>query len=128
MWSCETSMSEAKDISDLVERELLCINDPRLAQRIRELLVTPYPFRRSWNYGAPDEQFTCWTVLEHVKSNTGIAFCAEGFGPSYPWGIVFLSGPDMSIGMDSAWYVSLEEAMRESGAWEGPNPEGYEAQ
>jgi hypothetical protein len=121
-------MKGAKSISELVEREILHITDARIAQRIRELLVSPYPVGRSWDYGTPDEQFICWTVLEHPQSNTGIAFCSEGFGPSYPWGIVFLSGPHMNIGMDSQWYVSLEEAMRGSMAWDGPNPEGFESQ
>jgi hypothetical protein len=34
----------------------------------------------------------------------------------------------MSIGVDSQWYISLEEAMRGSMAWDGPNPEDYEVQ
>jgi hypothetical protein len=71
--------------------------------------------------------YPCWTVLEHVPSNTGIAYCAEGFGPTDPWSLVHLTGPHMSIGMDSGWYVSLEGAMRESKAWDIPNPEGYES-
>jgi hypothetical protein len=118
----------AKEISELVHVELQRITDERLQARIRELLVTPYPVERDWDYGAPGEQFTCWTVLEHRVSNTGIAFCAQGFGPSYPWGLVFLSGPHMNIGMDSGWFISLEQAMRDSMAWDGPNPEGYEVQ
>jgi hypothetical protein len=120
-------MEDAKDISVLVEKELHRIVDPRLVQRIRELLVTPYPVERLWDYGAPDEQFTCWTVIEHAPSNTGIAYCAHGFGPHSPWGLVSLSGPHMSIGMDAGWFASLEGAMRNSRAWDGPNPEGYES-
>jgi hypothetical protein len=111
-----------------VERELARIRDAKLARRIRELLVNPYPVERAWDYGTTEERFTCWTVLEHRPSNTGIAFCSHGFGPSYPWGLVFLSGPHTGIGMDSAWFVSLEDAMRESIAWDGPNPDGYEVQ
>jgi hypothetical protein len=65
-------------------------------------------------------------VLEHPPSNTGIAYCAQGFGPSDPWGIVFLSGELTGIGMDSAWFSTLESAMRESMAWDGSNPEKYE--
>lgn len=121
-------MEGAKSISELVEREIMNMTDPRIAQRIRELLVSPYPVERTWDYGTPGEQFTCWTLLEHPPSNTGIAFCSQGFGPSNPWGLVFLSGPHMSIGMDSGWFGSLEDAMRESMAWEGSNPEGYEVQ
>lgn len=92
-----------KEISDLVEREIESVTDRRVADQIRALLVTPNPVDRLWDYGAPDQRFTCWTVLEHRESNTGIAFCSEGFGPSDPWGLVFLSGPHTNIGMDSSW-------------------------
>jgi hypothetical protein len=119
-------MKEVTEIANLVTQQLSSISDEKLTNRIRELLVTPYPVDRAWDYGSPGEQFTCWTVLEHRPSNTGIAYCSEGFGPSYPWGLVFLSGQHMSIGMDSAWFMSLEDAMRDSMAWEEPNPEGYE--
>lgn len=122
-----TRMEEVKDLLALVDQELQRITDSNLLARIRELLVPPYPVERLWDYGAPDEQFTCWTVLEHAPSNTGIAYCAQGFGPSSPWGLVSLSGPHMNIGMDAGWYTSLEEATRNSQAWEGPNPEGYES-
>jgi len=114
------------EVSRLVEDELKRIADPQLIARIRELLVVPSPVERAWDYGVEGEQFTCWTVLEHQPSNTGIAFCSQGFGPSYPWGMVFLSGPDMNIGMDCQWYASLEDAMRNTMAWDGPNPPGYE--
>jgi len=121
-------MENGKEIAALVEHELAGIRDARLAQRIREFHITPYPMQRAWDYGKRDERFTCWTALEYRPSNRGIAYCSQGFGPSYPWGLVFLSGPHMNIGMDSAWFSSLEDAMRASAAWDGPNPEGYEIQ
>ncbi len=114
-------------ISALVECEIQRISDQLLVKRIRELLVFPYSVERAWDYGVPGQRFTCWTFLEHRPSNSGIAFCSDGFGPSDPWGLVFLSGPHMNIGMDCEWYASLEGAMRGSMAWDGPNPEGYEA-
>jgi len=53
--------------------------------------------------------------LNHERSNTGIAYCEEGFGPERPWGLVWLSGDDrMSIGMDSGWYGMFMEAYFES--------------
>jgi hypothetical protein len=113
-------------ISALVAEQLAQISDSILASRIKELLVTPYPVERAWDYGFKGQTFTCWTVLEHQPTNTGIAYCSEGFGPSYPWGLVYLSGAHMNIGMDSGWHLTLEAAMRESMAWEHPNPEGYE--
>jgi len=120
-------MQTKEDISKLVREELARVSDGRLAQRISELLVEPYCVDRAWDYGAVGVTYPCWTVLEHVQSNTGIAYCSEGFGPADPWGLVHLTGPYMSIGMDSGWFVSLEGAMRDSMAWDGPNPEEYES-
>jgi hypothetical protein len=111
-------------IASIVQKELARIADPILLAAIRSLLVNPYPVERDWNYGSPGQKYTCWTVLEHRVSNTGIAYCESGFGPSSPWGLVCLSGEFMSIGMDSAWYTSLEDAMRESRAWDQPIPPG----
>jgi hypothetical protein len=104
----------ATSISAIVERELAQIDDPGLVECLRPLLVSPFAVERDWNYGAPDETVTCWTVLVHAPSNTVIAYSEQGFGPSFPWGIVSLSGKDMSCGMDCQWFESLESAFRES--------------
>ena len=114
------------DVTRLVEAEVAKVADPALVAAIKSLLVMPYPVEREWDYGEPDVRYTCWTVLEHPPSNTGIAYCGAGFGPAAPWGLVFLSGEHMSIGMDCAWYGNLEDAMRDSCAWDGPDPPGYQ--
>ena len=119
-------MLTANDVVSLVNEELVRITDAPLLARTRELLVVPYPVERGWDYGRIGERFTCWTALEHPPSNTGIAYCPQGFGPSDPWGLIFLSGEHMGIGMDSAWFSTLESAMRDSMAWNGPTPEKYE--
>jgi hypothetical protein len=113
-------------IARLVDEEVVRISDVALVAAICQLLVPPYAVDRDWDYGRLGEKYTCWTVLEHRPSNTGIAYCNSGFGPSHPWGLVFLSGEHMNMGMDSAWYANLEDAMRESQAWDQPNPPGYE--
>jgi hypothetical protein len=118
-------MLTASDVSSLVSEELRKITDAALLSRIRALLVFPYPVERDWDYGQSGERFTCWTVLEHPTSNTGIAYCQQGLGPSDPWGLCFLSGEHMGIGMDSAWFPTLESAMREHRAWEGVTPKNY---
>jgi hypothetical protein len=105
-----------------VEQELVAIRDRATIDLIRRYLVEPFPVRRNWDYGSPGQTYVCWTVLEHPPSNTGVAYCEQGFGPDFPWGLVFLSGPYMSMGMDSNWYASLGQAVRESMAWEGPGP------
>ena len=119
-------MLTANEVSSLVSEELTRITDAALLARIRELLVVPYPVERDWDYGRVGERFTCWTVLEHPPSNTGIAHCPQAFGPSDTWGLIFLSGEHMGIGMDSAWFSTLESATRDSMAWNDPTPEKYE--
>jgi hypothetical protein len=110
----------------LVRDELTGVTDPKVRAKIEDFLVEPYCVFRDWDYGEPGTQFPCWTVLEHPASNTGIAYCEEGFGPANPWGLVFLLGEYLSIGMDAAWFAYLEDAFRDSHAWEDENPPGWE--
>jgi hypothetical protein len=119
-------MLSAEEVSCIVGKELACMSDSALLSRIQEWLVKPYAVERDWDYGRDGERFTCWTVLEHPLTNTAIAYCQQGFGPTYPWGLVCLSGEHMGIGTDSAWFSTLEAAMRGSMAWDGLNPENYE--
>ncbi len=102
-------------IRSLVEVELLKLNDTRVVSHIHGLRVQPQAILREWDYGAPGESYPCWSVLDHGKSNTGIAYCEQGFGPRSPWGLVFLSGSShMSLGMDSGWFETFLEAYFES--------------
>jgi hypothetical protein len=126
MFGPRRGQMDRKAVTDLVERKLQDIRDPAVLALIQQLRVQPYPVERQWDYGVPGERHVCWTVLEHKPSNTGVAYCDAGFGPAHPWGLVFLSGPHMNICMDSGWFARLEDAVRESMAWEGPNPPGYE--
>src|SRR3954466_637660 len=101
-------MPDRRSVTLRVERELSAIEDPSLLDLVRKHLVEPYLVERDWDYGAPDQRYPCWTVLEHQPSGTGVAYCEEGFGPASPWGLVFLGGPHVSMGMDSKWFASLE--------------------
>ncbi len=106
-----------KQIQALVDAELSALIDQRVVSHIRSLLVAPTAIMREWDYGAPGQSYPCWSVLDHPKSSTGIAYCEFGFGPRSPWGLVFLSGTSrMSIGMDSGWYESFMEVFFESRA------------
>jgi hypothetical protein len=117
---------DATDIAQLVRSELDRIADHRLVDAIAPLLVAPHLEDRDWDYGPANQTYPCWIVLEHPSSNTGIAYCSEGFGPQYPWGLLFLKGEHLNMGMDSGWYASLEDAFRESMACDLPLPPGYE--
>jgi len=119
-------MNDVVRLDAIVKSELERISQAELVSTIRSLLVPPRCELRPWDYGTPGMAYPCWVVLEHIPSNTAIAYSEHGFGPSSPWGMLFIHGPHMSMGMDSQWYVSLEDAVRESRAWEGTNPPGYE--
>jgi len=107
---------DATTLNRLVELELENLSDDRVRQHIRSILVEPTIVMRDWDYGSVGQQYPCWAVLEHIPSNTGIAYCQEGFGPSAPWGLVFLSGERMSIGMDSGWFATFLQSYFESQA------------
>jgi hypothetical protein len=95
----------ATSVNSLMEAELRRLSDRRVLDHVRRLLVPPHPQMRPWDYGAAEEAYPCWMVLEHRPSNTGIAYCDRGFGPAHPWGLLFLEGTShMSMGMDSGWF------------------------
>lgn len=106
------------EISKIKQAELrLCISDHRVYPRVEN---------RAWDYGEDGIAYPCWIGIEDGKSNTAIGYCLEGFGPANPWGLLFLGGEHSSIGMDSGWFISLEDAIRESVFWNDENPENYE--
>ena len=118
-------MFEKIDIEGFVQAELNRM-DAELAAALRPLLVVPHVEQREWDYGSDNQTYPCWIVLEHDPSNTAIVYCAEGFGPASPWGLLFLRGEHLSMGMDSGWFSSLEDAFRGSMACDLPAPPGYE--
>lgn len=107
----------AFEISSLVERELTRISDPNTVALIRDLLVSPRCEQRPWGYGEPNQTFSRWIVAEHPSSNTVLAYCEHGFGPRCSWGLLCCSGERLNIGMDSSWFTSLEDCVRDSCAW-----------
>lgn len=107
---------DAVTLKRLVEADLGKVGDARVESYIRGLLVEPMPALRDWDYGKPGQQYVCWTVLEHHPSNNSIAYCEDGFGPRSPWGLLFLTGEHMSIGMDSQWYPTFLQTFFESKA------------
>lgn len=105
----------ATSLRRLIAQELETVADRRVQVHVRSLLVEPEASLRDWDYGKPDEKYVCWAVLKHVRSNTGIAYCEEGFGPKTPWALVQLSGNEgISMGMDSGWFRTFMEAYFES--------------
>lgn len=105
-------MKTADEITALVASELAAIADPLVREGLAAALVMPWKRQLEWDYGAPDEAYPGWIVAEDHETDTGIAWCDQGFGPKNPWGLVFLS--HASMGMDSGWFAWLEEAFADS--------------
>ncbi|MBC8050723.1 MAG: hypothetical protein H7X92_11355 [Chitinophagales bacterium] len=104
-------------LKKLITIELEYVDDDRVLAHVQALLVQPYLEFRDWDYGEPGQQFPCWMVFRDSDSNKGIAYCESGFGPSCPWGLLWLGSQEsrhLSMGMDSSWYSSLLDAYFES--------------
>jgi hypothetical protein len=107
---------DAHKLKAMVDGELARLSDNRVVAHIRALLVEPTITMRRWDYGREDERYPCWTVLRHAASNTGIAYCEQGFGPRAPWGLVVLKDEEefAAIGMDSGWFTTFLQSLFES--------------
>ena len=106
-------MTNQTEITELIERELRRVSDTRAIEHVRSLLVPPKPILLDWDYGEVGDQYLCWIVLEEAHGNTGIAYCQEGFGPAFPWGLV-TPKEGTSMGMDAGWFFYFMEAYAES--------------
>lgn len=118
--------ASSADVKKAIEAEIALINQPELVACIRRHLVLPRCEERDWDYGRAGLTYPCWIFAEHTPSNTAFAYCEHGFGPGDPWGLLSIHGKHMSIGMESAWFARLEGAFRDSMAWDGMTPPGYE--
>jgi hypothetical protein len=118
-------METSASVDALVDGEIGKMHQIELAALAQKLRISSRLEDRPWDYGSEGQSYACWIVWVHVPSNTAIAYCSQGFGPSCPWGLLHILEP-RNMGMDCQWFVSLEDALRESVAWEGANPPGYE--
>src|SRR5581483_10325952 len=104
----------AEDIKALVETEIDRASSPHAAELMRKLLVPPRCELRPWAYSVPVVQHPCWIVAEHQRSQTAVAYCEYGFGPRTPWGLLWIAGDHLTMGDDSGWFTSFEEAVMDS--------------
>ena len=108
---------DASKISSLIDAEVARISDAAVVGIIARYRIEPRIEERPWQY-APNTSFPCWIVLEHQASNTGICYSEFGFGPRCPWGLLWLVGVRNDMGDDSGWFLTLEDAVRDSCAWD----------
>lgn len=110
---------ERNTIENLIEAELADISNKLVLKHVKSLLVRPEPIPMKWDYGPGDQHYSCWIVLMETSVRLGIAYCNEGFGPKCPWGLV-TPEPNVSMGMDCAWFPTFMEAYIDGPATEIP--------
>lgn len=102
----------AAEVASFAQRELETIADLTVREALAKRLREPHHHVRDWEYGASGERFPCWTLAEDPHSDSAIVYSINGHGPHHPWGLVALS--NSWFGMDSGWFLRLEDAFVES--------------
>jgi len=109
-----------------VAEQLATVGHPgRLAALRSLLLAEPRREERDWDYGDEGERYPYWVVAEGPDRRIMLVYCEEGFGPQFPWGVLFndpsgqAASEDLTLGMDAQWNWYLEEAFVRSGLWPG---------
>ncbi len=104
------------DVDALVREDMRALHDTRVVAHVSSLLVTPpRQVLLMWPYGAfGEEVFEGFLVLDHPRSGTGIAYCRQGFGPEFPWGIIATDREPLWTGMSDGWYTRFLNAYFES--------------
>ncbi len=98
-------------ITTLVDAQLKEVSDETVRSLIQSHRVAPRCEPRPWDYAESNQTYPCWIVLEH--RDVAVAYCEQGFGPRNPWGLLWIAGARLSMGMDSGWFNSLEDAARD---------------
>jgi hypothetical protein len=99
---------DPRTLQDLVEAELAQLSDARVLAHIARLRIEARPFAGRWNFTRARRYHPCWAILQDERGR-GIAYCASGFGPSLPWGLMRLAD-ESSMGVDSDWLPTLLDA------------------
>lgn len=110
-------------VRQLLDEELSRVSALERRASLSALLIPPSRIKLGWNYGEQGERLDCWLVGRSPDHDVLLLYCAQGFGPSFPWGFVF--PPEDSMGMDSQWHSGLEDAAINAGLLSAPP--GYQA-
>jgi hypothetical protein len=105
----------ASSVDGLVDAEIAGLSDAPLLELIAHGRIGPRKELRPWAY-QDGLELECWVVLENSNRRVGLAYCDQGFGPRAPWGLLWLHGdgcPSLSMGDESGWFSSFEEAARD---------------
>lgn len=108
---------ERDRIRGLVAHQLTMIAEPARRSALASILTEPRAEEGEWDYGVPGQHHPYWVVAE--DAGVVLVYCEHGFGPERPWGFLYTGEPEYTLGMDSQWTRSMEEAFIHSGLWSG---------
>jgi hypothetical protein len=113
----------AEQITSLVDDE---IGQFKIVDRdfLRPYLVPPSVHSLLWDYSRERIKYPAWLVADLRQKDIGIFYSEHGHGTTDPWGTIHMS--DKRFGMDDRWFLSLEDAVINSGCWNGQLPDDYE--
>src|SRR5215213_4368538 len=108
------------EVRRLVTYELAHVADEARREALRTVLVEPARDERMSEWF--DEPFACWVVAAAPWSGHVVLFCERGYASDH-WGA--LPAGDASMGIDSDWFSTLDDAFIASGLWTGELTESY---
>jgi hypothetical protein len=117
----------ADELAKLINEEFAVATFIPLATALAPFRVTPFVRKLVWPYSKDRPELPCWIFADLSKMAPGLtlAYSEAGHG-SYGdhWGIVRTA--DDHIAGDDHWFLRLEDAFINAGAWDQPLPENYE--
>ncbi len=113
-----------EQLETIVAAELKHFRIPEMREFARQHLIAPKLHYRRWDYALEPISYPCWLVADFGENDIGIAYSEHGHGKQDSWGVVSIS--DEWYGRDDSWFLTLEDAVINTGRWRGTLPENYE--
>src|SRR5579872_2643825 len=113
-----------EQLENIIHAELQRFRIPEMREFARQHLIFPKLHYRQWDYSSEPVSYPCWLIADFGTNDLGIAYSEYGHGKLDPWSVVLISGE--SFERDDSWFLTLEDAVINSGRWRGPLPENYE--
>ena len=113
-----------EELEGIVRVELERFRIPEMREFARRHLIAPTLHYRRWDYSPEPVSYPCWLIADFREDDIGVAYSEYGHGMHDPWGVVLISGE--SFERDDSWFLTLEDAVINSGRWRGPLPKNYE--
>ncbi len=113
-----------EQLESIIAAELEHFRIEEMREFARQHLIAPKLHYRRWDYSREPVSYPCWLIADFRDSDLGMAYSEYGHGTHDPWGVVLISGEGFE--RDDSWFLTLEDAVINTGRWHGALPENYE--